>query len=188
MKLWIELGRETNSSRSEFGVRLPNDRLLGSLRCRDTDAAEYGGDSRTGNCIDADDRRELTLLDRREETDARLARLAAVLLRPAALPRPAERPLMVPRCLCEIGLEPALPRDVVGCRPRLGSSFRFPLGSSLNHLWNAERRLARLRCPAPTLFREGIVGSEVSVSAGEPVSAGGDCLPPARIQGEPTCP
>ena len=36
MKLWTDDGREMNSSRSELGVRLPNDRLLGSLRCLET--------------------------------------------------------------------------------------------------------------------------------------------------------
>ena len=62
-----------NSSRSELGVWLPNDLRLGSLRWRETDA-EYGGDSTTAYCIDVDERRELTLLDRREDTEARLAR------------------------------------------------------------------------------------------------------------------
>ena len=60
-----------------------------------------------GNCIDVDDRRELTLLERREDMDARFARLAD-LPRPTALPRADERPLTVPLCRCDIGLEPAL--------------------------------------------------------------------------------
>lgn len=76
MKLWIELGRDMNSSRSEFGVWLPKDRRLGSLRRRETEA-EYGGDSTTPYCTDVDDRREFTLLDRREDMDARLAARAA---------------------------------------------------------------------------------------------------------------
>ena len=36
-KLCIELGRDMNSSRSELGVWLPNDRLLASLRCREAE-------------------------------------------------------------------------------------------------------------------------------------------------------
>ena len=69
----MELGRDMNSSRSEFGVWLPNDRRLGSLRWRETDP-EYGGDSSTAYCMDVEDRRELTLLERLDETEARLAR------------------------------------------------------------------------------------------------------------------
>ncbi|PIL27487.1 hypothetical protein GSI_10638 [Ganoderma sinense ZZ0214-1] len=178
-----------NSSRSEFGVRLPNDRLLESLRCREV---EYGGDSRTPYCIDVDERRELTLLERRDDIEARLPRFE-VLPRPPpkALPRPAERPLTVPLplCRCDTGLEPVLFIEElwVSARRVVGSSLRFPLGSSRNHRWNVESRLARLRCPETLLPRAGICGSDVSVSAGDPVSGGGDCFP-ARIQGEPTCP
>ena len=107
-KLCIELGRDMNSSRSEFGVWLPNDLRLGSLRWRETDV-EYDGDSSVGNCMDVEDRREFTLLDRREDMDARLERCDALLRPPTLLPRPAERPLMVPTlCLVDTGLDALL--------------------------------------------------------------------------------
>ena len=144
--------------------------------------------------MEVDDRRELTLLERREETEARLVRCEALFRPPppTVFPRPAERPLIVPRPFgrCDTGLEPALLIDdvCVSAWSVTGSSFRFPFGSSLNHRWNVDSKLARLRCPEPTLLpRVGICGSDVSVSAGEPVSGGGDCFP-ARIHGEPTWP
>src|SRR5687767_14486160 len=70
--LWIEDGRE-EGSRSELGVWLPT-------------ARSCCGESRTGTCIDAtEERRELTLLERRDDIDGRLARLATFML--ALLPR-----------------------------------------------------------------------------------------------------
>ena len=82
MKLWTDDGRDINSSRSELGVRLPKERLLGSLRCRDTggiwsklyDADGSNDGSNDPICADViEDLFELTLLDRLDETDPRFA-------------------------------------------------------------------------------------------------------------------
>ena len=60
-KLRTEDGREEYSPLSELGVWLPNEGRVGIC-----------GESRTSICVDVpEDRRELTLLDRREETEGR---------------------------------------------------------------------------------------------------------------------
>ena len=130
-----------------------------------------------------DDLLELTLLDRLDETEARLALWFAVARLPTAI---ALRCLMEPRPRPVIGLVLGLPtfplpegsESVVTC----GASFLFPLPSSLNHILKAVKRLARLRCRGPC----SILGNAPKVSAGELILGvpGGECFP-VTTQGDP---
>lgn len=195
MKLCTDDGREMNSSRSEFGVLLPNDRLLGSLLCLETGticSIPYDDDGSNPICVDViDERLELTLLDLRDETEARFA------LFPLRVPTMTDgrelldRRFIVPRLRPAMGLVPGLPTLGWGyarlCASSAGGgALRLPLASSLNQSRNVDRRLARLR-PCGIFPCSPIVGNEPRESPGELEGvAGGECLePPAMTHGEP---
>ena len=79
MKLRTDDGRDVfGSPSSEFGVLLPKERRDGSLRCLDIAivcSKTNCGDSIVTCAMDAvDERRELTLLDRREDTEGPFVR------------------------------------------------------------------------------------------------------------------
>lgn len=131
-----------------------------------------------------EERRELTLLERREDMDARLAR-GPVFLPDATLPRVALcRRLTEARARGETGLALGLADAGRSTCGTTASSLRFPFVSSLNHILNVDNKLPRLRCllPAAEIF-----GSALSVSPGDSArELGGDCCAFAITQGEPT--
>lgn len=137
-----------------------------------------------------EDRFELTLLDRREDIDPRFARLPVflpevtlgVLLLIPRLIVPPRRPVA--------GLVPALP--MFGGYARLcgasggGGSLRLPFASSLNHIRNAVRRLARLRLLLILTVFSPIVDNAPMEFPGELAGVGGgDPRACVRTQGEP---
>ena len=181
---------------SEFGVWLPDNRRLGSLRCRVTGIIGSGkeDDSNNPTWLDViDDLLEFTLLDRRDDTDPRLARLADFL--PAVT---FGRPLLIRRFTVP------LPRPVTGLLPGLltfcgyarlcdanagGGSLRLPFVSSLNHMRKALSRLARLRLLVGLVDGgfSPMVGKAPREPGGELAGVGGgDCLMFASNHGEPT--
>lgn len=185
-RLWTEDGRD-----SELGVWAPNDRLWGSLRGRDIDAtcSPYEEDSNIPTCADVmEERFELTLLDRREETEPRLARFAAFLPAVTFGRPPLVRRFTEPRPRPVTGLVVPLEGYARLCGASAGGgSFLLPLASSLNHMRNVVKRLARFRLFGSFEFSP-IVGRAPVEPPGELTGVGGgECCAFARTQGEPTC-
>lgn len=112
-----------------------------------------GSLSRRTICIDATlDRRELTLLDRREDTEALFGRVLGPLQPPRRLNVPLRAPPVPPPPALGEADTPPTAEEELGEAMLIGAgtaAFRLPFRSSLNHMRKVVRMLLRFRIGPP---------------------------------------